>query len=459
VAVALRYAARSDVGLIRKNNQDSGYAGPHLLVVADGMGGAAGGDVASSVVVSHLAPLDDDTPTGDLLTRLKEAVYAAHDELVDRVAEDPSLAGLGTTVIALLRSGNRFAMIHIGDSRAYVVRDGQMFQVTTDHTFVQHLVDTGQLTPEQAEHHPQRSVLLRVLGDNSSDIVLDEWAHEARIGDRWLLCSDGLSGVVSAETIAHVLGGTPDVGECAEALVALALHGGGPDNVTCIVADVIDLDALPDGTAPALDPQVVGAAATDRLRPTRGGAGAAGRAAALGTPDAAAPAQPAVSVPGSPSAGVDADDGGRPSGRSRRVIAWLVGITLVLGAVAAAGALAYRWTQEQYYVGIEDGYVAIFQGIPQELGRTPLSSVHARTTIAVEDLPAFARQRLEDTIMASTLAEAEAVVALLEEEAAPPPTPEPTADPNATPAPSAPVVPAATVGAAPAPGASRGAGA
>ncbi len=455
MAVALRYAARSDVGLIRKNNQDSGYAGPHLLVVADGMGGAAGGDVASSVVVSHLAPLDDDAPTGDLLTRLKEAVYAAHDELVDRVAEDPSLAGLGTTVIALLRSGNRFAMIHIGDSRAYVVRDGQMFQVTTDHTFVQHLVDTGQLTPEQAEHHPQRSVLLRVLGDNSSDIVLDEWAHEARIGDRWLLCSDGLSGVVSAETIAHVLGGTPDVGECAESLVALALHGGGPDNVTCIVADVVDLDVLPDGAGPALEPQVVGAAAADRLRPTRGGAGAAGRAAALAAPAAPVTVEPAASVPGSPGAGVDADDGDRPGGRTRRVIAWLVGVVVVLGALTAAGALAYRWTQEQYYVGIDDGYVAIFRGIPQELGTTPLSSVHERTEIAVDDLPAFARQRLEDTITASSLEEAEAVVALLEEEVAPPPTPAPTPEPTATPAPA----PTASIGAAPAPGAASGDGA
>jgi len=163
--------------------------------------------------------------------------------------------------------------------------------------------------------------------------------------------------------------------------------------------------------------------------------------------------EPAASVPGSPGPGVDADDGDRPGGRTRRVIAWLVGIVLVLGAVAAAGALAYRWTQEQYYVGIDDGYVAIFQGIPQELGGRPLSSVHERTDIALEDLPAFARQRLEDTITASSLEEAEAVVALLEEEAAPPPIPQPTAEPTATPAPTA------SIGAAPAPGAPAGDGA
>lgn len=424
MAVALRYAARSDVGLIRSTNQDSGYAGPHLLVVADGMGGAAGGDVASSVVVAHLAPLDDDVPTGDLLARLKESVYAAHDELVERVAEDPTLAGLGTTVVALLRSGNRFAMIHIGDSRAYVVRDGQMFQVTTDHTFVQHLVQTGQLTPEQAEHHPQRSVLLRVLGDNASDIVLDEWAHEARIGDRWLLCSDGLSGVVSAETIAQVLGSVQDPGECAEALVELALRGGGPDNVTCVVADVLDLDSQPDGAAPALQPQVVGAAAVDRSRPTRGGGGAAARAAALRP----APAGPTpAAVPPSPAgsdATEDADDGAPR--RGRRVVTWVVGVVLVLGVVAGALALGYRWTQNQYYVGVQDGYVAIFRGIPQDVGVVELSSLYERTAIQVDDLPTFAQERLADPITAASLEDAQAIVATLEVEVVPTPTPTPT---------------------------------
>jgi PPM family protein phosphatase len=426
VAVALRYAARSDVGLIRSTNQDSGYAGPHLIVVADGMGGAAGGDVASSVVVAHLAPLDEDAPTGDLLSRLKEAVYAAHDELVERVAEDPSLAGLGTTVVALLRSGNRFAMIHIGDSRAYVVRDGQMFQVTTDHTFVQHLVQTGQLTPEQAEHHPQRSVLLRVLGDNASDIILDEWAHEARIGDRWLLCSDGLSGVVSAETIAQVLGSVPDPGECAEALVDLALRGGGPDNVTCVVADVLDLDTQPDGAAPALQPQVVGAAAVDRGRPTRGGDGAAARAAAL-----RAETSPATAAGRDTATEPDLDDD-RPS-RGRRVVTWVVGVVVVIGVLAGALALGYGWTQNQYYVGVQNGYVAIFQGIPQDVGPVELSTLYERTAIQVASLPTFAQERLADPIAASSLEDAQAIVATLDEEVVPRPSTTPT---PATPGPT-----------------------
>lgn len=418
MAIALRYAARSDVGLLRKNNQDSGYAGPHLLVVADGMGGAAGGDVASSVVVAHLAPLDDDAPSGDLLARLKDAVYAAHDELVERVAEDPSLAGLGTTVVALLRSGARLAMIHIGDSRAYLLRGGEMYQVTTDHTFVQHLVETGRIAPEEAEVHPQRSVLMRVLGDNESDILLDEWHHEAKVGDRWLLCSDGLSGVVSAETIEDVLLRVDDPGECADTLVALALHGGGPDNVTCVVADILDLDRLPDGAAPALEPQVVGAAGVDRPRVTA--PGAAGRAAALET---------RASEPPAPST---ADAGEPAKGRGRRLLARLAVTAVVLGVLAAGVWGAYAWTQNQYFVAVEDGYVAIFRGIPQEVGPVRLSELYESSDVRVTSLPAFARQRLESPITVASLGEAQEVVALLRAEV-PPPEPTPTPDPTPTP--------------------------
>lgn len=428
------YAARSDVGLLRKNNQDSGYAGPHLLVVADGMGGAAGGDVASSVVVAHLAPLDDDVPAGDLLGRLKEAVYAAHDELVERVAEDRSLAGLGTTVVALLRSGERFAMIHIGDSRAYLLRDGVMAQVTTDHTFVQHLVETGRLTPEQAERHPQRSVLLRVLGDNDSDILLDEWHHEARVGDRWLLCSDGLSGVVSGETIEDVLTTVADPGACADELVSLALLGGGPDNVTCVVADVLDLDRLPDGSAPALEPQVVGAAgiARPRLVPPPG---AAGRAAAL-TPPVAAPSSSATRA--------TADDGARSRRRLRRLAMWGLIALLVVGALTAVGWAAYRWTQAQYYVAVDRGYVAVYRGIPQEIGPLQLSELYWRTPVRVADLPQYQQKLLESPITFRSLEDARETVDSFQERVVPEPAPTPTAPatPGPTPTPAATTPPA-----------------
>ena len=240
MTVALRYTARSDVGLVRSDNQDSAYAGPHLLVVADGMGGHAGGDVASSVAVAALAPLDGESHgPDDALDQLETALDDARSEIVARSEADPDLSGMGTTVTAILRAGNKLAMVHLGDSRGYLFRDGTLTQVTTDHTFVQHLVDTGRITPEEAEHHPQRSVVMRVLGDFDADVSADLSVREARPGDRWLLCSDGLSGYVSAETIADTLAEIEDIDACADRLVQLALRAGGPDNVTVLIADVV----------------------------------------------------------------------------------------------------------------------------------------------------------------------------------------------------------------------------
>ena len=170
---ALRYAARSDVGLVRSNNQDSGYAGSHLLVVADGMGGHAGGDVASSIAVGRLAQLDTETPASDLIAALEAAILDANQQILRRARDEPLLSGLGTTVTALLRAEGRFALAHIGDSRAYLLRDGETTQITKDHTFVQRLMDEGRLTAEEAERHPQRSVLMRVLGDVDAEQARD----------------------------------------------------------------------------------------------------------------------------------------------------------------------------------------------------------------------------------------------------------------------------------------------
>ncbi|WP_313558495.1 PP2C family protein-serine/threonine phosphatase, partial [Miniimonas arenae] len=269
MTLAFSYAARSDVGLLRTVNQDSGYAGPHLLVLADGMGGPAGGDVASSVAIAHLAPLDGESHAGDALALLRSAVADAHAELRARAAEDTELAGLGTTLIAALRTGKRLAMVHIGDSRAYLVRDGQVSRLTADHTYVQHLVDIGQLTEAEAENHPHRSVILRVLGDHDFGVELDESVRELAVGDRFLLCSDGVSSFVSADTVNEALLYEDDPAACAERLVDLALRAGGPDNITAVVADVVELDDVPDGAAPSTTPQVVGAAAAQWGRPTR----------------------------------------------------------------------------------------------------------------------------------------------------------------------------------------------
>jgi serine/threonine protein phosphatase PrpC len=474
VTIALRYAARSDVGLVRANNQDSAYAGPHLLVVADGMGGHAGGDVASSVAVATLAPLDDEAHgPDDALEELDRALHAAQEELLSRADADPELAGLGTTVTALLRAGSKLAMAHIGDSRAYLLRDGQLTQVTTDHTFVQHLVNTGKITAEEAEHHPQRSVVMRVLGDFDMEIVPDLSVREARAGDRWMLCSDGLSGVVSAETLADTLLEVQDVGACADRLVQLALRGGGPDNVTVIVADVVDLDTLPDGAGPTTSAHVVGSAATSRHRPTTAADGPAARAAGLrsagagpvngtpatsaaaltstGAPTGASTGTPSSTAPGTASATASATDDDLaddladvepPRGR-RRLVAVVVTV-VVLAVAATAGVLGYRWTQEQYYVGLADDDVAIYRGIPQTLGPLVLSEVVERTSLSADDLPAYVQERLAQTIPAASLQAARSRVDGLDRTAAPAdeaPAPTPTPDPLTTPAPD-PAVPA-----------------
>ncbi|GAA1655132.1 PP2C family protein-serine/threonine phosphatase [Georgenia ruanii] len=439
MSIQLRFAARSDVGLVRSANQDSGYAGPHLLVLADGMGGPAGGDIASSVAVAHLAALDDAHGADDLLDLLRGAVADAHAELVARSEADADLAGLGTTCIAVLRSGNKLAMVHIGDSRAYLLRDGVLTQVTEDHTFVQFLVSTGRLTPEQAERHPQRNVILRALGDNDGEVQLDESLREAVPGDRWLLASDGLFGVVSHDTIADTLKQIDDPGACAEELITLALRGGGPDNVTCVIADVVETGA---GRAPDTTPHVVGAAAHDRQRATRGGDGPAARAAALVR--AATPEEPAREEAEEPS-------------RGRRWVGRAVAAVLVVLALAAAAWAGYRWTQTQYFVAPDGDSVAIYRGIPQELGPLSLARLHERTDLRIDDLTPVAQARLEEPITRASLADAQAVVdnlrgSIRKEPAVPSPAPEgaaPAPDGAApTPATASPGAPAPATGGA-----------
>ncbi len=412
--IALRYAARSDIGLVRANNQDSGYAGAHLLVVADGMGGHAGGDVASSVTVAALAPLDDEAHGSDeALDALSQALVAAKEEILARVKADPELAGMGTTVTAILRTGNKLAMVHLGDSRGYLLRDSELTQVTTDHTFVQHLVDTGKITAEEAIHHPQRSVVMRVLGDFDLALSPDLSMREARPGDRWLLCSDGLSGFVSVDTIAETLRATPDPDTCVDRLLQLALRAGGGDNVTVIVADVVDLDALPDGTQPTGRPQVVGAAATSRNAPTSAADGPAARAGAL-----VAGARPARADDF-----VDADEDIEPRRRRGALLAvWLVALVVVAAALVGG----YWVTQMQYFVGVDDGEVTISRGVDAALGPVRLSHVVERTGIDAADLPPYLRDRVDATIHAGDLEEARSQVEDLKAEVRPAPSPSPT---------------------------------
>ncbi|WP_438358260.1 PP2C family protein-serine/threonine phosphatase [Buchananella hordeovulneris] len=452
MSVFLNYAARSDVGLVRRSNQDSGYAGPHLAVLADGMGGPAGGDIASSVAVAHLAPLDSDAHgADDLLDLLRQAIGSAHAELVERSRLDPELEGLGTTCIALLRAGTKIGMVHIGDSRAYLLRDGRFTQVTTDHTFVNYLVQTGRLSEEQAARHPQRSVLLRVLGDADEPVELDESVREAHPGDRWLLCSDGLSGVVSAETIAEVVGAEADPGSCADKLVDLALRAGAPDNVTVVVVDVLD-DANSNPVNLPTSAQVVGSAATDRLAATRGGGSAAARAHAL-----AAPTAPPEEVDEEPSHPPQ-----RPHRKRNIILSLLLSLALFLGV---GGWLAYRWAHSHYYVQASDGTIRIYRGIPQQLGPLKFSHEYEDTGLRLSSLPQARQDNLRTPVTRSSLEEIRSFVAGLKAEAqqreqrrviplplpgqtvspSASPTASPSASPTASPPPSAVPSPTSTI--------------
>ena len=401
MTVHIRYCAFSDVGLLRASNQDSGYASQHLLALADGMGGAAAGDVASSVTIAHLASIDDDVhQADDLLPMLRGAIESAHEDLLGRAKEDPALEGLGTTCIALLRSDNKLAMVHIGDSRAYLVRDGHLTQVTHDHTLVQYLVDQGELTPEEAERHPKRNVIMRALGDFPGEVELDESVREAVPGDRWLLCSDGLCGYVSAETIEETLVQYTDLNACGEQLISLALAAGGPDNVTVVLADVVD-DALGGELEPEA-PIVVGSAAVDFSKPTRGGNSAAAKAAALTAPARTkAPEQEIVFE--------------APKSHRAAKIGVLIG-ALALAAVAIFGG--YRWSQTQYYVTSDGGVITIFQGIPQKLGPLHLSHAVERLDVEVSTLTPVAQERLQTPITRGSLKEARTLARNLAESVA-----------------------------------------
>ncbi|WEK13193.1 MAG: protein phosphatase 2C domain-containing protein [Candidatus Microbacterium phytovorans] len=393
--------AISHTGKVRSNNQDSGYSGSNLFAVADGMGGHAGGDVASSLAIHRLKDLDQAfASTADAERALRDAIADTATELIDTVVVRPELAGMGTTVSAVVMVDDHAVIAHIGDSRVYLYRDDALTQITTDHTFVQRLVDSGRITPEEARYHPRRSVLMRVLGDMDPDPEIDAFIMQTQPGDRWLICSDGLSGVVDDAHTAKVLGQGLAPGRTADLLLKQALDAGAPDNVTIVLVDVGGAHPVVSGTA-----TIVGSASTPQ--------GIEVPAARPGRTSWLHPGRQAANEPThfEPAAAFleEVIEEDRRRARRRRIW-WLVGLVVVLVAIAASLFGAYQWTQTRYYIGPDDDSVVIYRGIPQELGPISLSSVYEDTGILLADLRAYQRISVEQTIVVRSLADARARV-------------------------------------------------
>lgn len=470
----------SDVGTVRANNQDSSFAGEHLIAICDGMGGHAGGDTASSIAIRSLAHIEQDDTGGDVevISRMMEtSVMAAHDAIVGKAKRERKLAGMGTTVTAVALVAGYWVVAHIGDSRAYLLRDGHLSRITCDHSYVQHLIDTGRITPAEAKNHPQRNVVMRVLGDFDIDPHPDISIRKAHPADRWLLCSDGLCGVLEDSTIKETMTSLADQGECAQRLVQMALRAGSTDNVTAVIADAtlaLDADAfdLPHQTP------LVGGAASRNLEPIadivnepvatapalRDDHSPAKRAAALMQPadtqhnDAApASAEPSTTRVVQPSA-VREETGERdnpdtgeipvvqkPDGRlsadpndpevakairdehveqkkatrakhQRNRLAIVITILLAVAVLFGAGTGTYMWSQTRYYVGNSNGKVAIYQGVPTNLFGLALSHEVSSTSITVSNLPQTWRDQLNRGISVGSLDEAQSHVGIIRSE-------------------------------------------
>ena len=466
----------SDVGTVRANNQDSSFAGEHLVAICDGMGGHAGGDTASTIAIRSLAHIEREDREQDvaaIASMMETSVTAAHDAIVGKARHERKLSGMGTTVTAVALVDDYWVLSHIGDSRAYLLRDGALCQVSQDHSYVQHLINTGRITEQEAKNHPQRNVVMRVLGDFDIDPHPDIAVLKAHPADRWLLCSDGLCGVLENSTIADALLSMSNLTECAQRLVSMALRAGSTDNVTAVIADAtlaLDVHAfdLPHQTP------LVGGAASSSLEPIadivnepvaaapalRDEGSPAQRAAALMQSSEARKAhhddddKPKLAHPSAtreeestlstPDTGeipiVQKADGALSSDpndpqvakaievqqeqqrktahkhkRNRRITV-IIAILVLLLAGAGAGYATYRWSQTRYYVGESNGKVAIFQGVPTNIFGFNLSHEVERTSISTSDLPQTWRDELTEGITRDNLDEARAHVKYLRSE-------------------------------------------
>lgn len=401
------YAA-SDIGKHRASNQDSGYAGYQLFFVADGMGGHAGGDIASAIASQRIALTDAKYENiEEAIESLKKGILEANAMLASTVQEHPELEGMGTTFSGLYRHGNQIITAHIGDSRIYLARDGEVKQITADHTFVQKLVDMGRITPEEALSHPRRSVLMRVLGDVAGDPELDVAIYDTLPGDRWMLCSDGLSGVVPEGVMNGILNSKVPTEEAAELLIGEALEFGAPDNVTVVMADIVRSTVNAD-----YDPSAnfVGSAASEVVIEERRG----GKILRLFSPKGLlellqTPQDQTEYAPESEELlnKILSETRRKIRFKSIRILlSWL----LLAGILFGIGYAAYSYTQTRYYISSYQGQVTIYQGIRESLGPFKFSRPYLISDTDVADLSLFEQDLVERSISTESLQDAERIL-------------------------------------------------
>jgi protein phosphatase len=404
----ISYAA-SDIGRVRSSNQDSGYAGFNLFFVADGMGGHAGGDIASALVAQRVAQADAIYDSAEKAGEiLRETIWQANAVLRESCKEHPELSGMGTTFSGMIIVGDKATIAHIGDSRIYRARDGEVKQITSDHTFVQRLVETGRITAEEALVHPRRSVLMRVLGDMEEFPEIDIETYDVLPGDRWMMCSDGLSGPVPESVMDRLMLSKIDSYEATELLVGEALEFGAPDNVTVVVVDIVNAKNQTDFVPSA---RFVGSGANEVVIDDRKGRRILKILNPLNLPDIILrrTEDPTDYVP-------ESDEYLEKILReTRTTIRWryvrqLATVVLIFAAVAAGVIGIYNWSQDRYYVANNGGYVTIYKGIKESLGPLKFSSVYQTTTLKLTDLPEYQRYLVERSITATDRKDADRIL-------------------------------------------------
>lgn len=382
--LSLRFVGRSEIGHVRKNNEDSGYASSDLLVVADGMGGHSAGELASAATVAAVvAACESSEQVDELLPLLEDAVITSGEYIADVVSGNRELTGMGTTLTAIAMRQDRIAMAHVGDSRAYLMRDGELVQMSKDHTYVQSLVDTGEITAAEAAVHPRRNLLMRAI-DGIHAVEVDLSVREAHLGDRFLLCSDGLCGVISDDEIARAMQ-LSDPTQTVTELIDIVLSAGAPDNVTVIVADVVAQGAH-------VDPVLVGAAIENETQERL----------------------PDIEFPEELPAETTAEVSMAPSSVRKRN--WLKPVIATVLAISVAISVSGWWLANQWYLAEykPTHVVAVYQGIPT----AGLSRLIDVSDIPINSLPAFEQQQLGNTIDAVTYEEATASLNRLKARAA-----------------------------------------